>query len=334
MGFLKAVFELLVTAGIFHFATFAIGMIPLIYFEKWRELKRQQTDTAYNSELNRTRGILNRCAEFVFKYMSSFGMGMLLGTSFMLVIPEGVYSVLDSRGNIGFNLLFGFIVVYLLDSLLVHKMVGSSSEFDSVSVQSQFEESNDYPGSVASAGVTLRSVWDCINIFKTGPIILQNNVVFALVIHGLSDGVSLGAAATTESLKFVMYIAIIIHKIPAVLSLSTLMISKQKLSYYEVVTNLWAFALSTPLGYILVASFCMSVRGTSFMGPVAANLLLISGGSLLYAAFTAFSHNSVENDDPEGQEIGQESENTHRKNVMSLVAGAAIPAIVSFLIKE
>ncbi|KAH3898943.1 related to Metal homeostasis factor ATX2 [Saccharomycodes ludwigii] len=323
--------ELLLTALLFHVATFLIGMIPLMFYKKWKE---QQYNP--NSKIN-----------FIFKYLSQFGIGMLLGTSFMLVIPEGVYSVIENGGNVGLNILTGFLIVYLLDNLVVHRIIKNrkiNTELipDAESSFSSFQIEDDN-----FQKKRLNSYFDAINFWKSMPIILENNVVFALVIHGISDGVSLGAATTTQSLKFVMYIAIIIHKIPAVLSLTSLMISKQKLPYLEIVSNLWAFAFSTPLGYLIVGGFCSVVKNNGFMTWFAADLLLISGGSLLYASFTAFSGNeeveisSQESYDPNNvsemdfQGNAEEKADTdHGLDALFVCIGTSIPTIISFFIKE
>lgn len=220
--------------------------------------------------------------------LSQFGVGMLLGTSFMLVIPEGVTACTEHGGNVGLNLLIGFLVVYILDRI-VQILMSNSTGYNSV----QQGETTE----LASFKDVLKNPKRMITA------ILKNNVVFALVVHGLSDGIALGTTTNNESLLIVVLIAIVIHKIPAVLSLTSLMISKQRLPKWEVLSNLFAFALSTPLGYIVVSAF--NLRHSETMDWFSGNLLLMSGGSLLYASFTAFTsgdshdHSSIE-DNVEG----------------------------------
>lgn len=205
---------------------------------------------------------------------SLFGVGMLLGTSFMLVIPEGVYSCLEHDGNVGLNLLIGFLAVHLLDHFV--RWVGKASKEASWACFMQQDPE-------------LNSFKDLLNLKKTSVLVIKNNVVFALVVHGLSDGLALGASITNDSLKVIMLIAIIIHKIPAVLSLTSLMVSKQKLPPLVAVSNLLAFAASTPVGYIVVS--LLNLGNWKAMEWISGNLLLMSGGSLLYASFTAFLGN-------------------------------------------
>lgn len=241
MGVLLLAFSLLV-------ATFAIGWLPSYYV---------------------TNGVGSR--DKYIAILSQFGVGMLLGTSFTLVIPEGVSACLEHNGNVGLNLLIGFMGVYVLDRVVKLVMNGE------MGYEFLHTESTELSG--------IRDVLR--NPKRVFVAILRNNVAFALVVHGLSDGIALGTTTNNESLLIVVLIAIVIHKIPAVLSLTSIMISKQRLPKWEVLTNLFAFALSTPLGYVVVSAF--NLRHSEAMDWIGGNLLLMSGGSLLYASFTAFT---------------------------------------------
>lgn len=306
--------EILLTATFFLLATFGIGLIPIFYVN---------------------RKVSNEDKYVVF--LSLFGIGMLLGTSFMLVIPEGVHACLQNDGNVGLNLLIGFLAVYLLDKLV--KWVGSSSyatRWGSLS--------NERP---------LSSLKDMLNIKKTTSLVLKNNVVFALVIHGFSDGVALGASSGNDSLKVIMLVAIIIHKIPAVLSLTSLMISKQKLEKLEVISNLFAFAASTPLGYLIVS--LLNLKDFDAMEWLSGNLLLMSGGSLLYASFTAFlggdnhNHNGDDYVMVNTLEENSATENVNLADIemipetalklkyddsVYILSGVVIPVVISFFVGD
>lgn len=252
----------LLLAGLLLCATFAIGIIPLYCLN---------------------HGISNR-ASYI-DILSRFGVGMLLGTSFMLVIPEGVRACLEHNGNVGLNLLIGVMVVYILDQSVQIMVNRRSATTNAIQNNITFEID------------TFRDLLR--NPKQVAMSILQNNVVFALVVHGLSDGIALGTTVNNESLLIIVLIAIVVHKIPAVLSLTSVMISKQHLPKWEIMSNLFAFALSTPLGYVVVSAF--NLKQSDTMDWIGWNLLLMSGGSLLYASFTAFttdeSSNQSETDD-------------------------------------
>lgn len=251
--------------------TFTIGILPIYWFSQ----KNNSENIGISGSLNNERYI---------NILAQFGVGMLLGTSFMLVIPEGINECLEHGGNVGLNMLLGFLIVYLLDRIVQSIMAGSS-------VSNPIE-------SGGRADILFESWRDLVkNPKQVCQAILRNNVVFALFIHGLSDGVALGTAVNNDSLLVVMLIAIVIHKIPAVLSLSSLMISKQHLPKWEAISNLFAFALSTPLGYIVLSAF--NLKHSETMSWLSGNLLLMSGGSLLYASFTAFVGDSGHNHDYE-----------------------------------
>ncbi|CCH58706.1 hypothetical protein TBLA_0A09180 [Henningerozyma blattae CBS 6284] len=260
-------------------ATFAVGIIPLYWL-------------GHNSNKNSDKYIY---------MLSQFGIGMLLGTSFMLVIPEGIKACVEHDGNVGLNLLVGFIGVYLLDRIV--QLIMKRGTLDS-----RFEEAS-----------RINSLKDLIRYPKVPFLcILRNNVVFALFIHGLSDGIALGTTTGNGALLFVLLIAIVIHKIPATLSLSSLMISKQKLPKWEILSNLFAFALSTPLGYVVVS--CFNLSDSSTMEVICGNLLLMSGGSLLYASFTAFvggdehDHSQISSNENAVQYDKVESQSTNSRN--------------------
>lgn len=264
-------------------ATLGIGIIPVY----WIEYGGNNTD-------------------YIIAILSQFGVGMLLGTSFMLIIPEGVRECVENGGNVGFDLLVGFLVVYLLDRWVQTLMKRKPLIRDNDDL---FDNYTD---------ISLKSWRDIIihpkQVVKN---VLRNNIVFALAIHGLSDGIALGTTTNNESLLIVVLIAIIIHKIPAVLSLSSLMITKQSLPKYEVISNILVFAASTPLGYIVLSMF--NLKQSKFMNWLSGNLLLMSGGSLLYAAFTAFLDDSHDHDTNDYLNVDNSEESTWNTRRYNLV---------------
>lgn len=237
---------------IIFLATFSIGIAPL-YFKHAR------------SEAN-------------MDVMANAGVGMLLGTAFMLVIPEGVKSCLEIGGSIGVDLLVGFFAVYLLDQL-AHSV----------------SETLDEPLDQA------QGTWSTI---------LHNNVSLALILHGFSDGLALGTTLTKESLMWTVLLAISIHRIPATLSLTSVMISEQKLAQRAIIANILAFALSSPIGYLSVA--LLHLGGSQMVEWLGGNLLLVSAGSLLYASFSAFKTSG-------------------RREVIYVLCGVVVPVLVSLL---
>ncbi|SCU85588.1 LAFA_0D16556g1_1 [Lachancea sp. 'fantastica'] len=313
------VLEILVTSFLFLSVVFAIGCVPIYYVKNRSSVIGQP---------------------MYLTVLSLIGVGMLLGTAIMLVIPEGIEACLGNNGNVGINLLIGFLVVYCLDQ--------------AASVLGQMPNR----GAFAFAhlpGAEITSLKDVLNPKKMVSSVFKNQVVFALVIHGFSDGLAMGASANSESLKIATLVAIIIHKIPAVLSLSSLMVTKQNLPTWEAVSNLLAFAASTPLAYLLLSLINLGTWGP--MEWISGNILLMSGGSLLYAGVSALLGNhqhsptetAVENfagtsaaydvlpKDMTPFEVGEtvESETTPRYGeTVYVLGGVVIPVVVSYLIRE
>lgn len=256
--------------------TFLIGLTPLYLFHKATNGGNRYSDLPLSVPSG--DGVVGAAfpdtarQEKYITLLSYFGVGMLLGTSFMLVIPEGIKECIKHDGNVGLNLLIGFLAVYLLDRF-IQIFTGDNTD----GVTPSLDENR----------VQFNSLKDLLrNPKEVVAGVIKNNVVFALFVHGLSDGIALGTTVQNSSLLFVMLIAIIIHKIPAVLSLTSLMISKQKLPKWEVISNLFAFSASTPIGYVCLSIF--NLKHSETMSWLSGNLLLMSGGSLLFASFTAF----------------------------------------------
>lgn len=203
------------------FGTFTIGAIPLYYA------------SLSPSE----RGLF---------ILSNFGLGMLLGAAFMLVIPEGLEKVDGSL--IGIDLLTGFILTYLLESVVKQTK----------NIQGQLRQ------------------------------FLGSGVVVALVIHGFADGLVLGTTVGQVRTLLLLLLAVTVHRIPVVLSLVSVLVSRERLARNEVARHLLIFSLSSPCGYTLAA-----IGGSiGIIKNLGGHLLLISGGSLLYAGFALRSSNT------------------------------------------
>lgn len=297
-------------------ATFLIGLIPLYYIDKQKSsivTNQEGADSISDFTTNAdTQTINDDVSSYRVKIavLSQFGIGMLLGTSFMLVIPEGIKACVEHDGNVGLNLLIGFLGVYVLDRLVTLWVSRKQTVYthDAVKFQS-WKDIINHP----------RQIW--MNL-------IQNNVVFALFIHGLSDGIALGTTTNNDSLLIVVLIAIVIHKIPAVLSLTSLMVSRQNLMKWEVICNVFLFASSTPIGYIVLSLLNLSHSPT--MDWISGNLLLMSGGSLLYASFTAFVGGDSHDHD---LSVEQEVVLPHDESVYVLI-GVSIPLVISYCISE
>lgn len=310
------ILEILITALFLFSSTLTIGYLPIRYFTKLD---------------------INGPSPKYLKIMSEMSVGMLFGTNFALVIPEAIEDTsIDSR-ILGISLMCGFLIVFCLDTL-VHGVVHSGL------FQDRSEDAN--------ISVEPPHFKELLNIKSILRLFLTNDILFALVIHGFADGIALAVTEIDESLKTVMFLAIFIHRIPATISLSSIMISRQKLSQSEAIINMIMFSLSSPLGYFTLLAL------NSFSHDMLKNwssiFLMLSAGSLLYATIPAllgFDHDSnipseLTEDSWQSYELNppfpvppdavskRPNSDINFSNGISVIAGLLIPVIISFSVTE
>ena len=140
--------------------------------------------------------------------MSLFGAGLLVGTALAVIVPEGVQALYDISAEnsedgshrhtdhattIGISLIFGFLLMLLIDNLGGHSHSHDAGGYQEVDKQPQVN--------VESGGST---------------------VTLGLIVHAAADGIALGAAASTakSDLQLVVFLAIMLHKAPAAFGLT------------------------------------------------------------------------------------------------------------------
>ncbi|AGO12702.1 AaceriADR229Cp [[Ashbya] aceris (nom. inval.)] len=233
----------LIVALLIFFSTLIIGCIPIYLLDK---------------RARRTQGLPSAIA--------NFGVGTLLGTALLLVIPEGI-EVCDADDNYGLDLIIGYLVMYFMEKIVNWKGATRPSWLQ----RDPIEHMHDWG--------------DLANTRKVIAVLCRSEFALAMVLHGFSDGAVIGASVSGSLLKWALAAAMLIHKIPTVISMVSLMQCKQGLNQYEVTSNLLLFSASTPIGYLLFKLFYAFAFGpTSWLGR---NIMLISGGSLLYVATAA-----------------------------------------------
>ncbi|KAJ9092185.1 hypothetical protein QFC21_006930 [Naganishia friedmannii] len=122
------------------------------------------------------------------------------------------------------------------------------------------------------------------------------NATLGLVIHALADGVALGASSLSGSggLGLVVFLAVIVHKGPTALGLTTTLLSLN-LTKKQIRTRLFVFSISAPLGAVVTYMIVKAVGAGAGQGGRGADqvdaigwwtgvVLLFSGGSFLYVA--------------------------------------------------
>ncbi|KAJ7432770.1 ZIP zinc transporter-domain-containing protein [Mycena galericulata] len=156
-------------------------------------------------------------------------------------------------------------------------------------------------------------------------------LTFGLFMHGLADGLALGVSSlsdpgtdpTHRDLSFIVFLALIIHKAPTSLALSTSLLNTS-LPRPECRKHLAFFAASTPFGaivsYVLISFFSAGAQG-SWTGLA----LLVSGGTFLYVA-TVLQTVSHAPDDPAAGDMKP------TVRVLLIAAGMILPYIISHIV--
>ena len=94
--------------------------------------------------------------------------------------------------------------------------------------------------------------------------------------HSILDGIAIGAG-TMMNLSFIIILAVTIHKFPAALALSSLLVKGKEYTKKKILVSMFIFALATPVG-ALVSFFVF--RGLD--GYIVATALGISAGTFLF----------------------------------------------------
>lgn len=248
------------------------------------------------------------------RLISVFGSGILIGTSLIVIIPEGADAVYTSDGAdtgatrqcLGVFLVSGFIIMYLMDK--VSGLHGHSHEqFERIDLEALRTD-----GRAESAEGT------AVTENKSKP----SSISVGLVIHAITDGIALGAsvAAENSALETIVFVAILVHKAPASFGLTAVLIGEGRHSDYVVKRDLLVFAGAAPLGaiatYILIA-----LLGSSDMRLIqwwTGMLLVFSGGTFLYVAMHVL------------QEIG---ENISSNDLLASTLGMVVP-LVTLLVPD
>lgn len=180
---------------------------------------------------------------------------------------------------IGFSLMTGFVLMFLIDRLPRHATENLQSapatrhisldNLETSSVRGD-DESEGFLGSLTPSRRQTKG-------FAT---------TVGLVIHATADGIAMGASAVTEDMKlgFIIFLAIMIHKAPAAFGLTSVLL-KQGLSKRAARVHLVAFSVAAPVGALTTYLAVSAVGGSGMQGEAGqwwtGMLLLFSGGTFL-----------------------------------------------------
>lgn len=226
--------------------------------------------------------------------LSILSTGLLIGAALGVIIPEGIESTIAGDPEpesfsykIASCILLGFAFMFLVEEYisphtrpLLPLDIPTEVEdvhFDITLDELEREEGMALPGSHASTWQMLRST-PSLSLQRAYPLSL------GLTVHALVDGYALGVSSLeTQSgaLSFVVFLAIIIHKAPTALALTSSLLATS-LPPSECKRHLLLFSLATPISAIL--SYILYTHTGDGNNLWVGTPLLFSGGTFLYVA--------------------------------------------------
>ncbi|KAI5459975.1 Zinc/iron permease [Mariannaea sp. PMI_226] len=238
--------------------------------------------------------------------------------------------------EIGFSLVLGFLLMFLIDRLPRHatESLHSGPQTRHISLDnlggdtsSIDDEEEGFLGSLTPSPRRARSL-----ATTTG-----------LVIHAAADGIAMGASSTTTDMKlgFIIFVAIMIHKAPAAFGLTSLLL-KQGLSKRAARGHLIIFSLAAPAGALVtwVIITLLGAAGRDGDHWWTGMLLLFSGGTFLYVAMHAMqedstpyshSHEHSANGFAEGNAPSQRKvKGPQMRDTLATIGGMLVPLLTQF----
>ena len=181
--------------------------------------------------------------------------------------PEDSHPQRTPHAWIGLSLIFGFILMYLLDTLPL--LAPPAPARPQNSIYSLSDLSTSPPPTPASPQRSL-------------------STTLGLCIHSAADGIALGASSTsssTTSLSLIIFVAIMVHKAPAAFGLTSVLL-KQGLGKRGARAHLIFFSLAAPAGAVGTWLVVRALGGGGSAEPALMKwwtgvLLLFSGGTFL-----------------------------------------------------
>ncbi|KAF9088020.1 hypothetical protein BGX23_007703 [Mortierella sp. AD031] len=231
----------------------------------------------------------------------------------------------DAHKYIGLALLSGFILMFLIDQMGPthahghnnHVSVADFTELHNLQLDDNNIRMPSATGMNAGSGK------------KRG-----NPITIGLVVHAAADGIALGASASRPELRFIVFLAIMLHKAPAAFGLSTVLL-QHGFSRRQTRQQVAIFALAAPIGALLTYIF-IQVSGQHEEASLhwwTGMLLLFSGGTFLYVAMHVMSemNNAEKNSGSSGYSVGGAGGDKGLSvvDVLCVIGGMVVPLILS-----
>lgn len=291
-----------------------------------------------------------KLSENKIRMLNALGAGLLIGTSLMVVIPEGVETIYGSSASNANRDLSN------APEWTSTKDLPSWSEEDQLLRKRSVEEKEgnehtaiglsliigfalmfaiDQLSSLHLPNVSSETTAEYTELGTVGGGSLERGVeeeeyhthqvgtqqpsmapTVGLVVHAAADGIALGASATHPQLSLVVFIAIMLHKAPASFALTSVLLASG-MSHATIRKHLLLFALAAPVGSLLTYTvlYFFSSASVANLEYWTGVLLVFSGGTFLYVAMHAL------------QEVSHNK--SDRTQVFVILAGMLIPIVLS-----
>ena len=181
-------------------------------------------------------------------------------------VPSKDHAKHEPHAWIGISLIFGFILMYLIDTLPFLATPAPTRPHSNIYSLSDLSTSP-----VSTPTPPQRSL----------------STTLGLCIHAAADGIALGASSssTSSSLSLIIFVAIMVHKAPAAFGLTSVLL-KQGLGKRGARAHLIVFSLAAPAGALATWVLVRALGGGGESEPGATRwwtgvLLLFSGGTFL-----------------------------------------------------
>ncbi|KAF9586280.1 hypothetical protein BGW38_007561 [Lunasporangiospora selenospora] len=227
----------------------------------------------------------------------------------------------DAHKYIGLALISGFILMFLIDQMgptHAHSHNNHVSVADFTELHNlQLDDNNiRMPSAVGmNSGAKKRG----------------NPITIGLVVHAAADGIALGASATRPELRFIVFLAIMLHKAPAAFGLASVLL-QHGFSRRQTRQQVGIFSLAAPIGAVLTYMFIhISGKGeATSLHWWTGMLLLFSGGTFLYVAMHVMSEMNNAEKGSSGYNVGSGVEKgLSVVEVLCVIGGMVVPLILS-----
>ncbi|CAH8679115.1 unnamed protein product [Schistosoma haematobium] len=225
------------------------------------------------------------------------GIALLLGYLFMLLVDQMSYTILEltccQTVLFGLKNLCYHSILYIP---LMNRFNKNNSNNTSTVINNSMNTTNSTSNNTnnLSNETSINNNNNSSNCSSINSIQSINHkgliVTCGLVIHSLADGLAIGSAFALNQLQLelILFLAIILHKIPAAFGLSCFLLH-EGFTRDRIRLHMIAFSLSSPLAsfltyfYLSLSSADTDIDTASTRTGIA---LLLSGGTFLYVAAT------------------------------------------------